>query len=90
MYETTTTFFWKHIADHIHTIEKDGCSCAQNGFQLIHKRNLYLFPGTGLLEFLAIDIFGHLPKTTSDNKGMAIMINRYCERTRANITGILL
>lgn len=72
--------------DVYHTVS--GChSCAKNGTLLKNKLHLQLFPATGPLEFVALDLLGPLPRTNKGNQYVDVITGRYSKLTRAIPTG---
>lgn len=48
-----------------------------------HQRLLQLFPPSGALEFIAIEIFAHMNKATQGNQFVIVIIDRYSKLTKA-------
>lgn len=48
-----------------------------------HQRHMRLFPATGPLEFIALDILGPIPKTKDGNQYEILITDRYKKLPRA-------
>lgn len=75
--------FWPHMANDGYDTGDQCRSCARNGNRYRHKRSLQLFPLSGSLDFVAIDILRQLSKTTSKNRYVVVITDRYSKLTRA-------
>lgn len=80
-------FFRRHRANEVQTTVKDCHSCSQDVPKSKHKVKLQLFPAAEPFGFMAIDILGPLPRTTSDNQHVVIATGRYSKLTRATRWG---
>ena len=85
MYETMRRdYYWPHMASDIHQTVTDCRSCAQvRGTVRRHQKKLTLFPAAGPLEFVAMDLFGPLPKTAHGNRHILVITDRYTKMCRA-------
>ena len=64
MYETMRRlYYWPHMASDVQQTVADSQSCARvRGTQHRHQKKLTSFPAAGPLEFIAMDLYGPLPK----------------------------
>ena len=85
MYETMRRdYYWPHMASDIHQTVTDCRSCARvRGTLRRHQKKLTLFPAAGPLEFVAMDLFGPLPKTAHGNKHILVITDRFTKMCRA-------
>lgn len=71
------------MANDVYTTGSNCSACARNRVELKLKRRIQLFPASGPLEFIAIDILGPLPRTVNGNQLVVVMTVRYSQLTRA-------
>lgn len=83
MYDTMRRdYYWPHMANDVAEIINQCQSCARNRGHVKLQRQLQLFPASGPLEFVALDILGPLPKTKKENLYVVVMTDRYSKLTR--------
>lgn len=83
MYETIRrNDYWPNMASDVYITVSDCHSCAGRGTTPEHRHNLQLFPVTGPLEFVAINISGALLKVTKGNQHVVIITDRYSKLER--------
>ena len=76
-------FYWTTLSVDAVTTVKNCVSCARNRVKL--RRNshtLKLFPASGPLEFVAIDILGPLIRTSRGNRFLLVISDRFSKLTR--------
>lgn len=72
------------MASDIYDFVRRFISCIHNqGTHYKHQKHLRLFPASGPLEFVAIDIRGRLPKTKKGNLFVVMATDRFSKLTRA-------
>jgi RNase H-like domain found in reverse transcriptase/Integrase zinc binding domain/Integrase core domain len=78
-------FFWPQMAADCEAFVKRCPSCARKELKCKRRRAkfLKLFPPSGPLEFISIDILGPLPKTKSGHQYLVIIPDRFSKLTRA-------
>lgn len=76
-------YYWTHMANDVHPTVDDYRKCAKAGSHYKHKRHLTIFPPSGPLEFITIDILGPLPRMKKGNQYVVVIIDCYSELTRA-------
>lgn len=67
----------------MYTLLHECHSCTKNRSRVAQKRKLTLFPATGPLEFVAIDVLGPLLWTTSGNQDEVVVTDDFSQLTRA-------
>lgn len=78
MYNThRRDFFWPHMANYVQKAIVQWASCAQNKSRYRHKRRLQVFPASGPLDFVAMDILVPLPKIQQENQYIVVKTDRY-------------
>lgn len=78
MYDTIREkLYWPHRGIDVYTLEWECRSCTQNVSQMTNKRNFQLFLATGLPKFVAINILGPLPMTTTRKQNIFIISNLF-------------
>lgn len=78
MYDVAQHYIYStYKVNYVHTFVQECRTCAQNGFQMTHKRKLQLLSALGPLEFKAIDILGLIPRTTIGSQHVVLIANRY-------------
>lgn len=84
MYETLRrVYYWLHMAADIHATVRNCGSCARNRLKLRkHTQPLQLFPATGPLQSLAIDLLGPLTKTKRGNRFLLVITDRFTKLTQ--------
>lgn len=75
-------FYWLHMASDAYAVVKDCQDCNRNRTQSKKARHLKFFLAIELLELIATDIFGHLPKTRAGNQFIILMVDHYSKLTR--------
>lgn len=84
MYEAMQSdYYWLSMARNMYKTVRNCQSYAKPGTILKQKRHLQLFPETGPSEFIAMDIFGSLPRKTKGNWHVVIITDKYFKLTRA-------
>lgn len=78
MYDTTRQqFYWLHMASDVYEYVIICTSYVKNrGKQYVYAKHLKLFPPSGPLEFVAMDIIGPLPRTIHGNEFVLVITNR--------------
>ena len=77
-------YYWPHMANDAYATVKSCRSCNKNrGTAAKHQKLLKLFPASGPLEFVAMDLLGPLPKTKRGNTFVLVITDRYSKLTRA-------
>jgi hypothetical protein len=77
------TYFWPNMAEDVLETVRQCDACARNRITLSRRTNsLGLFPANSLLESVAMDIFGPLPKTRHGNRFLLAIADRYSKITR--------
>jgi hypothetical protein len=76
-------YFWRNMYREVEDTVR-GCEhCARNNVQERTRVNhMKLFPANELLEFVAIQILGPLPKTAHGNRFMFVISDRFSKLTR--------
>ena len=84
MYKTLRRhFYWPTLSVDAVTTVKNCVSCARNRVRLRRKSTaLQLFPATGPLEFVAIDILGPFIRTKNGNRYLLVIGDRFSKLTR--------
>jgi hypothetical protein len=76
-------YFWKNMYREIEDVVRSCEQCARNNVQERTRVNhMQLFPAHEPLEFVAIDIFGPLPKTAHGNRFLLVISDRFSKLTR--------
>lgn len=65
------------MTNDVYTIGSNCTTCARDSASPKSKRELQLFPASGLLEFVAIDILRSMPRAVNKNKYVVVMTTRY-------------
>lgn len=82
-YTMRRTFFWPSMAADIAGVSKTCHACAKERTKLrLHQAPLKLFPATGPLEFVAIDILGPLPRSSKGHLHLLVITDRFSKLTR--------
>lgn len=76
-------YYCEHMATNVYRAVRDGFECAQNMTWDKSWRPLQLFPASGPLEFVAIDILRPSPKTLNAKQYVLVMTDFYSNLTRA-------
>lgn len=76
-------FYWARMANDVYTLVKDCRDCARNHAKQTRTRSLKLFPASGPLGFIAMDILEPPPKSTHENQLVVVMTDRHSKLTRA-------
>ena len=75
-------FYWLNMALDTHECVRNFSRCAKERINLkAHSQFLKLFPASRPLEFVAIDILGHLTKTAQGNRFLLVMSDRYSSKS---------
>ena len=84
MYETMRKkFYWPSMSMDVYTTVLQCDKCARNRVVFRkHANNLKLFPPRGPLENTIIDILGPLPRTTTGNRFVVVMTDRFSKLCR--------
>ena len=83
-YTLRKNYYWPHMAFDALSVAARCESCAQvRGTQFRHQRLLKLFPATGPLEFVAMDLLGPLSKTKNGNRFILVITDRFSKFTRS-------
>ena len=83
-YTMRRDFYWPLMANDVHATVRDCESCAKTrGTQYKHQRKMKMFPASGPLEFVAMDILGPLPKTDGGNRFVLVITDRFTKMCRA-------
>ena len=79
MYQTMCrTFYWPSMAMDVYNTVRQCSSCAKERIALRkHSSFLRLFPAQKPLEFVAIDILGPLPRSSSGNRYLPAITDRF-------------
>ena len=79
MYQTMRrTFYWPSMAMDVYNTVRQCSSCAKERIALRkHSSFLHLFPAQKPLEFVAIDILGPLPRSSSGNRYLLAITDRF-------------
>ncbi|CAN8061905.1 unnamed protein product [Agarophyton chilense] len=85
MYDTLKKrFYWPHMAHDVYNFVRQCESCVRfRGGIRKHRKYLKLFPATGPLEFVAIDLLGQLPKTKNGYQHILVITDGFSKLTRA-------
>ena len=85
MFETMRRlYYWPHMASDVQQTVADRLSCARvRGTQHRWQKKLTLFPAAGPLEFVAMDLYGPLPKATHGNRPILVITDRFTKLCRA-------
>ena len=77
-------FYWTTLSvDAVNTV-RNCVSCARNRVKLRrNSKKLQLFPASGPLEYVSIDILGPLLRTSRRNRYILVISDRYTKLTRA-------
>lgn len=68
--------FWHNMANDVYNTISNCKSCVRNRSYAKQRRHIYLFPATGPLEFLAVDMLGPLPETRKGKQQVVIITDR--------------
>lgn len=71
------------MARDVHRAMGNCHSSAKTDIKLRHMRHVQLFPATGPLEFVVIDVLGLVPKIIKGNQHVVINRNSYSKLRRA-------
>jgi transposase InsO family protein len=76
-------YFWKNMYRDIEDAVRSCEQCARNNVhEMTRVSHMQLFPAHEPLEFVAIDIFGPLPKTAHGNRFLLVISDRFSKLTR--------
>jgi transposase InsO family protein len=76
-------FFWPRIAEDVYDTVSQCDLCARNQISEKRKPNpLKLFPASGPLESVAMDILGPLPRKIHGNRYLLVISDRYSKVTK--------
>ena len=77
------TFFWPKMAVDVATTVRECTVCAKNRMKERTRTNyLKLFPASGPLEDVSMDLLGPLPKTQHGNRFLLVITDRFSKLTR--------
>lgn len=79
-------YYWPNTAADVYSTVKSGTDYLKMGTKLRHQCKLDLFPPSGPLEFVFIDILILIPRTSSGKQFVDIIAVRYIKLTRARPT----
>lgn len=70
-------FYWPHMPKDVYVYFEAWPDCQKHRLHPTHLRLLKLFPPNGLFKFVAMDIFGPLPKTKNVNRLISVITDRF-------------
>lgn len=82
-YTLRESYYWPQMAADIAATVCNCAKCARNRLRLRrHLNRLQLFPATGPLESVAIDILGPLPRSATGKRFLLVITDRYTKLTQ--------
>ena len=82
-YTLRKDYYWPHMAYDAYNVATKCRSCVRNrGTLHKHQKFLKLFPASGPLEFVAMDILGPLPKSHRGNRFILVITDRFTKLVR--------
>jgi Integrase zinc binding domain len=76
-------FYWRNMHKEVEETVRHGTVCAKNRVTERKRTSfLKLFPASGPLDFVTINIFGPLPKTEHGNRFLLVISDRFSKLTR--------
>ena len=83
-YTLRREFYWPQMANDAFAVVGNCASCAQvRGTRYKAQKFLQLFPASGPLEFVAMDILGDLTRTSRHNRFVLVITDRFSKLTVA-------
>lgn len=84
----STQYYWPRIANDVYGTLMDCKSCMRSLKTRDKNENHGFSPWQNLLEFIAIDLLGSLPRTRSGNRYMVVMKDRFLKLNKSLKTAI--
>ena len=79
-----TDHYWPLMANDVFSVSRDCRSCAAaRGTRYRVQKHMKLFPATGPLDFLAMDLLGPLPRTHQVNEYVLVITDRFTKLCRS-------
>jgi Integrase zinc binding domain len=76
-------FYWRNMYKEVEETVRHCTVCAKNRVKERKRTSLLkLFPASGPLEFVSMDILGPLPKTEHGNRFLLVISDRFSKLTR--------
>lgn len=75
-------YYWRKTAADVHCTVKSYTDCPRMETKFSHQLRVELFPASGSLDVISIDILGLLSRTRSGNQFLVIITHRYSKLTK--------
>lgn len=77
-------YYWPSMGNDVHAVARDCASCTHmRGTVFNHQKCLKLFPASGSLEFVAMDLLGPLSKSKGGFTSVLVITDHFSKLTRA-------